>query len=387
MVAEMSTRRIDKRRETNVRPWQRRHTHDRGMFVMAVVIFLGAGTLWTVFETNKDELSQDERSVTGSPNNSSDVGDLSPRSGDNEPPTIHPSKEAETDRSHLEPDNDDSESLVWWIEAAPLPHPLSLRDCLTRKDQAPPTLLAQEGGFSVLISGRQRPQTIFEQREKIWVKTPLLASPHQQAYDHLVLISCLQSPGATLHDPRLVRQWGGENWPQRSSERSSVSLEDLFLIRSQGDQHYTFGLDRLGLPDLGIITKSEEARTWLRQLTLYWLMKPQSRTLLSDKVTAFTLNDQKAKMVIGESIKTWLGPVKVRVIADEVSSLFTEDQLSKIFSLSSKVTPTEVKNSKKKSKQVKRSRGKVRQKVKSKAKSQPPAKELPTNTLPKLKYR
>ena len=382
-VAVMSTRRTDKRNAAS-RPWQRRQSHDHVMWLSCGALTLSAALVWVIFKPPSVHLKGRN-------------GDLSPLSqSDRELPSrdqASPPNEKNLPRDEsIDQQTEEMESLTWWIDSAPLPDPSLLGACLTRVDQVSPTILPQEQGFSILVNGRNRPQTIYERREKIWVKTPPLSTPHQQAYDHLVLISCLQTPGATLHDPYLVRQWGGDRWPMRSLKNENVSLEDLFVIRSQGEQHFTYGLKRLGLPELGLATESGEARLWLKRLALHWLLEPKSRERLASPQNVFTLNDKTLQMKVGHSFERWLGPTETMVIADREGSLLSTSALSELFTSPKMNSKTKGRDqgSKKsrrerdlKLKKAKKRRAKKKRRQRRKGRTQQEDRKV----HPKLKYR
>jgi hypothetical protein len=257
-AAEMSTPKTVKDKDDQ-RLWQKRNSSDRWLWLSCLTITLLSICLW--YYANQDHallLSQDslEKINTdlneASPQSSESIGEetdfeVLPERSD----SIDSHKAASTLEERFE-ESADEHALRWWIDAAPRPQPQVLQSCLKKAQGLELELMQGENGLSILTQGRNRPQVIYEQNEQLWIKTPQLNTAHQQAYDHLLLISCLKSPGATLYDPLLVRQWGGETWPKHNRESGRLALDDLFVVRSKNQAHFTYGLFRLGLPEFGI---------------------------------------------------------------------------------------------------------------------------------------
>lgn len=316
-AAATNTRKVGKSKEKpGHRPWQSHESNDRFIWLSCLVIgLLATLTWWQTLPDNK----QPPPGAQVSP--SVDLGTE---------PSVEESLEDPDSRSaqsSSQPSTDEP-ALLWWIESAPLPDQRGLQKCLEQAEQPLPELLIAAEGFSILTAGRPRPQTIYEQNEQIWIKTPLLASPHQQAYDHLLLISCLQTPGATLYDPLLVRQWGGETWPKRNQKSGGISLDELFIIRSQGRNHFTYGLHRLGLPELGILTTNIEARDLLKRLALFWIVEKNSRDTLQLKEHQFTFLGRLTTLVAGHQIPEWLGPKDTRIVLNQDRQIFTIEEVN-----------------------------------------------------------
>ena len=278
-------------------------------------------------------------------------------------------------------------SLLWWVEAAPLPTPLALKNCLSRVDQAPVDLLPSSEGYTILTPGRPRPQTLYERGEQIWLKTPPQHTPHQQAYDHLVLAACLKAPGATLYDPLLVRRWLGDDWPQRDPKSGGIALDDLFVIRSEGSAHYTFGLARLGIAELGVYTDQIKNRSALRRLALSWLLKGKDQD-----PDSLVLQQQNYRVRSAEQIDHWLGPDEVMVVTRDDGVTLSDDELEKIMQSASRskakvIRKKRKKKSRRSAKKRKRSTlKKSRTRKKEKRKSDRKSKKSPSKT-PALKYR
>jgi hypothetical protein len=376
--AVTSTQKVGKPK-TPVKPWQSHGSNDRFIWGSCILIALFSGLFWIRMSPKNHSEPITALDDMGTENK---LGEDAEAAG-------------ESDKTfglspHEQINNDDEPSLMWWIESAPLPDRFVLQNCLVRDSQPLPELFMQNQGFSILTQGRNQPQTIFERNEQIWVKTPLLSSPHQQAYDHLLLVSCLQTPGATLYDPLLVRQWGGDAWPKKNKESGGIALDDLFVIRSQDQHHFTYGLHRLGLPELGIISATIEGRDLLQRLALFWIVDQDSRQRLQSKEPQFTFNDVKMKVIKGITLPQWLGPKTTKVLVNTQNIPFDENDVKKILNpqnIKSASDRPKLKGKKRRVKRVKRSvntKSKVnlkRRRTKTKKKTHQKRKR------PKLQYR
>ena len=208
---------------------------------------------------------------------------------------------------------DDESALIWWVDSGLLPSKASLVTCLSHPGQAPIEVLDGENGYTIITPGRAQPQTLYLRQRQVWFKTPMLSSPHVQAYDHLALASCLKVPQATLYDPMLVRQWGTGEWPKKNPESGGFPLDDLFVIRSSETAHYTYGLSRVGLPELGVLSASSDAREALRHIALAWLVTPQSRSRLKSQSSEIVVKGVPVEARDAQTIDVWLGPLEVKV--------------------------------------------------------------------------
>lgn len=324
-AAETNTPKADNLKVSE-RSWQRRRSSDRWLWLSCLAISLASAIIW-FYATEQSLFGQDQSAKLESSNSnvsSKQAGETLNNLG---------SGDSQVNPTTLITENEQTSeevALRWWIDAAPRPSGQDLQLCLSNSQNVEVDIHLGEGGLSVLTQGRKRPQIIYEQNEQLWIKTPLLSTAHQQAYDHLLLVSCLRSPGATLFDPLLVRQWGGEDWPQRNQNTGALALDDLFLIRSQGDAHFTYGLFRLGLPELGLQNKSGEARNLLRQLALFWIIHPKAREELQALSIKFKMGKHNLQLSQGDSLVAWLGPKKVQVLVDQGAQVLSEQSLQKL---------------------------------------------------------
>ena len=384
-VAETNTPKTDKNNGLD-RPWQKRRTSDRWIWLSCMSISLISTALW--FYANTPNSPQQNKPIIDSiPSEakSQPLNDLNKESLPKSSEVDHRSivlNQKETDEVTAE-----EAALRWWIDAAPRPDGQALRLCLEKAQNVGVEIYLGEGGLSILTQGRQRPQIIYEQNDQIWIKTPLLNTAHQQAYDHLLLISCLKSPGATLYDPLLVRQWNGEDWPQANLETGALVLDDLFLIRSQGEAHFTYGLFRLGLSELGLQSKNVEARNFLRRLALFWIVHPNAREKLQTSSLNFKMKQSDLQLIQGKKLVAWLGPKQVRVLVDQDSQSLSNRSLKKL--LSDQFTKRQKKSKATKKGNLRRKRRKTRR-TKSKKRSTKRKKAAPKQkTKPplNLQYR
>ena len=221
-------------------------------------------------------------------------------------------------------------ALMWWVDSGILPAKTSLASCLSRPEQAPIEVLDGENGYTVITPGRPQPQTIYLRQRQVWFKTPALSSPHVQAYDHLALASCLKTPEATLYDPMLVRQWDLEEWPSRNPRSGGFPLDDLFVIRSKESAHYTYGLSRVGLPELGLYSSSTDAREALRHLALAWLIKPKSRETLRQRIPEVTVKEVPLELRDASEVELWLGPLEVKVATGREGDPLSDLEVKKL---------------------------------------------------------
>ena len=350
-VAETNTPKTDKQRGLN-RPWQKRRTSDRWIWLSCVSISIASTALW-FYANNLQQNKQVQDSVSSEPISQS-LADLSkdplPKSSGLDHTNLVLDQKQIAEETAEE--TAEEAALRWWIDAAPRPDEQNLRQCLEEAQTVSVEIYLGEGGLSILTRGRKRPQIIYEQNDQIWIKTPLLSTAHQQAYDHLLLISCLNSPGATLYDPLLVRQWGGEDWPQRNLETGALVLDDLFLIRSQGEAHFTYGLFRLGLSELGLQSKSVEARNLLRQLALFWIIQPNAREELKASSLNFKMEQSDLQLIQGKKLVAWLGPKQVRVLVDQDAQSLSNLSLKKL--LSNQLTKPKKKSKRRKRRKLKK---------------------------------
>jgi hypothetical protein len=379
--AVTNTQKVGKSK-TQIKPWKSHGSNDRFIWGSCILIALFSGLFWIRMSPKNHSESITALDDMGTENK---LGEDAEAAG-------------ESDKTFgLSPyeqiNNDDEPSLMWWIESAPLPDRFVLQNCLARDSQPLPELFMQNQGFSILTQGRDRPQTIFERNEQIWVKTPLLSSPHQQAYDHLLLVSCLQAPGATLYDPLLVRQWGGDAWPKKNKESGGIALDELFVIRSQDQHHFTYGLHRLGLPDLGIISATIDGRDLLQRLALFWIVDQDSRQHLQSKEPQFTFNDFEAKLIEGTALPQWLGPKSAKVLVNTQNIPFDESDVKKILNtqnIKSASDRQKLQGKKRRVKRVKRSvttKSKVKLKRRRTKTDKKPQQKRARPKLPKLQYR
>ena len=218
-AAETNTPSKDKLKVTE-RSWQNRRTSDRWLWLSCLVITLVSAVSW-FYATKQDVFNQEPNSklerLKANSSSAQEALESSNGSGLDESLADQKALLIESERTSEEV------ALRWWIDAAPRPNEQGLQLCLSKSQNVEVAIHLGEGGLSVLTQGRKRPQIIYEQNEQLWVKTPLLGTAHQQAFDHLLLVSCLRSPGATLFDPLLVRQWGGR------IGRSVIKLQGLWL--------------------------------------------------------------------------------------------------------------------------------------------------------------
>ena len=225
---------------------------------------------------------------------------------------------------------DDESTLIWWVDRGLLPSKASLVTCLSHPRQAPIEVLDGEGGYTIITPGRTQPQTLYLRQRQLWFKTPKLSSAHVQAYDHLALASCLKVPQATLYDPMLVRQWGADEWPRKNPESGGFPLDDLFVIRSSETAHYTYGLSRVGLPELGVLSASSEAREALRHIALAWLVIPQSRARLKTQLSEIVVKGVPLEMRDAQKIDVWLGPLEVKIATGPEGVLLDDRTLTSL---------------------------------------------------------
>ena len=397
-AAEMSTPKTVKDKDQQ-RLWQRRNSSDRWLWLSCLTITLLSTGLWYYANQHNASLLSKSRSE----NINADVNGISPQSpesiGKKTDLEVLPEhsdasdshKTASTLEDHFE-ESADEHALRWWIDAAPRPQPSELQSCLKKAQGLELELMQGENGLSILTQGRNRPQVLYEQNEQLWIKTPQLNTAHQQAYDHLLLISCLKSPGATLYDPLLIRQWGGNTWPKHNRESGSLALDDLFVVRSKNTAHFTYGLFRLGLPELGLNSQHIQARDVLQEMTLFWIIHPQGRKLLQDLELKFEFKGSPLQLTKGERLSAWLGPKNVMVLQDQKQQDLSQQILKKLLKQKGSTTESSSRQSTPNKKRTikrrrpKSSKGKSSRSKKSKSNRQPKPKSKKKPTLD-LKYR
>ena len=365
-----------KNKSKTPKPWQHHQSSDFKLWLICFLILLSSTIVWFTITPETSQSSQ-ELTQQLSPTDFK-VQEQVSQSGSDEQSTLETQAEQTKKKKH-----DITHSLLWWIEAAPLPYPQDLLRCLSSKQKVPPQIFTQRDGISILSSRRPAPQTIYEKGEQVWVKTPLLSSPHQQAYDHLLLISCLKTPGATLFDPLLIRQWGTENWPQKNEQSQGVKLEDIFLIRSDKKYHYTHGLSRLGLPELGLVSQNlSVARELLQQLALYWIIQKESRVTLKQESHSFLFLKKSVLLKRSEKVNDWLGSKDIQVLLNQDGELLSDDDLKGLVETTFvndekiKIQPSSKRNQRKgfkktKSKSTRKKRGRKKGKSRSKPSNKP----------------
>lgn len=369
--------------------WRRRQGNDRLFWLFTLGAFILSSWFWRVGE---EELHKEQEGGTASAQAQSDSQPVQSDQSIEKSSSVAP-KPSEIDPNQAEGAEgrrDTETSLLWWVDAAPLPSPTDLMACLDRSGQAPVQILSAQEGYSILTPGRTRPQTIFERGEQIWFKTPPLSSAHMQAYDHLALAACLKAPGATLYDPLLVRQWVGDEWPQKNQESGGFPLDSLFLIRSEENAHFTFGLARLGLSELGIISDDASVRVALRQIALVWLLRGQSQTSQVDQVDhaePFSISGITLALKGGVDDDDWLGPEKVSVIIDSAGQHLSKEQLKLIVESGARVAPkSPEKRQRIKEKRTHRAAKKSKGSKSKRSRSVQKKKKVETER-PKLQYR
>ena len=279
------------------------------------------------------------------------------------------------------------DALLWWIEAAPLPSTEDLSRCLTHPTTEVPKVFKNNSKLTILHMGRQRPQTIVEFGEKLWIKTPPQKSAHIQAYDHLTLVACLKAPGATLHDPLLVRMWTYERWPRRA-QNGAVVFDDLFQVEDSGQSKVTRGLKRLGLSEVALMSDHHLARIFLKRAAVQWMISKADRSsepsLISLSVDGYALGLRQ-----GGKFPNWLGDEEVLILTTSMGSPLSTERLIEWSKRDSKdasagQTPKKEESTSKKKKRSKRKK-KRRRKSKEKRKVKSNSNVDPSNPNDQLK--